>query len=285
MSSEAFPALVAATTDPSGLRLLPTSVVPAQGHDGTGADTEAAVAAAPQPTVGAEVAQADGTEDLVEAHEVPQVEMSEAHALHAPEIQVLGPVEVTGVDSTGHGPRMAQLAALLLFRPGRSADVLCSAMDPVNPWSVSTLNARIGGLHRCLGSDPTGDPYLPRRSSGEDPYRLSPCVRCDWIRFLQLVEHALPLGPSGLPNLEKALGLVRGRPFGGKPLPRAEPDQQEMITRIIDVAHSVAAYRADEDPMCPGQPRCLAVPRCHVPLPRLSCAPAPVSHFHVLARM
>ncbi|MFE5923619.1 hypothetical protein [Streptomyces sp. NPDC056468] len=248
VSSEAFPALVAATTDPSGLRLLPTAVVPAQGHDEPGADTEAAAAAAPQPTVGAEVAQADATQDLVEDHEVPQVDKPEAHALHAPEIRVLGPVEVTGVDSTGHGPRMAQLAALLLFRPGRSADVLCSDMDPVNPWSVSTLNARVGGLRRCLGSDPTGDPYLPRRSSGEDPYRLSPSVRCDWIRFLQLVEHALPLGPSGLPDLEKALGLVRGQPFGGKPLPWAEPYQQEMITRIIDVAHSVAAYRSPAGP-------------------------------------
>ncbi|WP_308429432.1 hypothetical protein [Streptomyces albiflavescens] len=37
----------------------------------------------------------------------------EAHDLHAPEIRVLGPVEVTGVSSTGHGPRSAQLAALL----------------------------------------------------------------------------------------------------------------------------------------------------------------------------
>ncbi|MGF0177213.1 LysM peptidoglycan-binding domain-containing protein [Streptomyces sp. Marseille-Q5077] len=246
VSSEAFPALVAATTDPSGLRLLPSAVVPAQGHDEPGLDTEAAVAAAPQSTVGAEVAEADATEDLVEDHE--GVEKSEAHALHAPEIRVLGPVEVTGVDSTGHGPRIAQLAALLLFKPGRSADVLCSDMDPVNPWSVSTLNARVGGLRRCLGSDPTGDPYVPRRSSGEDPYRLSPSVRCDWIRFLQLVEHALPLGPTGLPDLEKALGLVRGRPFGGKPLPWAEPYQQDMITRIIDVAHTVATHRTPTGP-------------------------------------
>ncbi|WP_406190979.1 LysM peptidoglycan-binding domain-containing protein [Streptomyces sp. NBC_01017] len=244
--SEAFPALVAATTDPSGLRLLPTAVVPTQGHDEPGPDTEAAVAAPPQSTGGEEVAAANDTEDLVQDHE--GVEKSEAHALQAPEIRVLGPVEVTGVDSTGHGPRMAQLAALLLFRPGRSADVLCFDMDPVNPWSVSTLNARVGGLRRCLGSDPTGNPYVPRRSSGEDPYRLSPGVRCDWIRFLQLVEHALPLGPTGLPDLEKALGLVRGRPFGGKPLPWAEPHQQEMITRIIDVAHTVAAYRTPAGP-------------------------------------
>ncbi|MGW4757540.1 bacterial transcriptional activator domain-containing protein [Streptomyces chartreusis] len=84
---------------------------------------------------------------------------------------------------------------------------------------------------------------MPRRSSGEDPYQLSPSVHCDWTRFLQLVEHALPMGPTGLPDLEKALALVRGKPFGGKPLPWAIPLQQEMITRIVDIAHTIATHR------------------------------------------
>ncbi|MFJ5535202.1 bacterial transcriptional activator domain-containing protein [Streptomyces sp. NPDC093261] len=152
------------------------------------------------------------------------------------------------MDSTGHGPRMAQLAALLYFRAGRSAHVLCADMDPVSPWSTSTLNARMQGLRSCLGSDPAGNPYVPRRKAGEDAYRLAPGVRCDWSRFLQLVESALPLGPSGLPDLEKALALVRGRPFGGRPLPWAEPHQQEMTTRIIDVAHTVATHRTPQGP-------------------------------------
>ncbi|WP_395576834.1 bacterial transcriptional activator domain-containing protein, partial [Streptomyces sp. BK79] len=72
--------------------------------------------------------------------------------------------------------------------------------------------------------------------------------RCDWTHFLHLVEHALPTGPAGLPDLEKALGLVRGRPFGGNPLPWAEPYQQEMTTRIVDVAHTVATYRTQPGP-------------------------------------
>ncbi|MGI5414211.1 LysM peptidoglycan-binding domain-containing protein [Streptomyces chartreusis] len=242
-SSEGFPALVAATTDPSGLRLLPAATVPGQGHHEPGSGIGAASSTASEPTALDDAEDADLADG-----EVPQAEGAEAHALHAPEIRVLGPVEVTGVDSTGHGPRMAQLAALLLFRPGRSADVLCCDMDPVNPWSASTLNARVGGLRRSLGSDPSGNPFVPRRSSGEDPYQLSPGVRCDWTRFLQLVERALPMGPTGLPDLEKALGLVRGKPFGGKPLPWAEPFQQEMTTRIIDVAHSVATYRTPPGP-------------------------------------
>ena len=89
---------------------------------------------------------------------------------------------------------------------------------------------------------------MPRRKTGEDPYRLAPGVRCDWTRFLQLVERSLPQGPAGLSDLEKALTLVRGRPFGGKPLPWAEPYQQEMVTRIIDVAHTVATHRTPAGP-------------------------------------
>ncbi|MGP4049379.1 LysM peptidoglycan-binding domain-containing protein [Streptomyces sp. 2A115] len=243
VSGEVFPALLAATTDPSGLRLLPTATTSTHSADEPGPDTEAAPWAPAETPAGEEAAQADAHEESAKDSKTAEAEEREAHALHAPEIRVLGPIEVTGVDSTGHGPRMAQLAALLFFRPGRSADVLCSDMDPVSPWSPSTLNARLQGLRRCLGSDPAGDPYVPRRSSGEDPYRLSPGVRCDWSRFLQLVERALPLGPAGLTDLERALTLVRGRPFAGKPLPWAEPHQQEMITRIIDVAHTVATYR------------------------------------------
>ncbi|MET7607062.1 LysM peptidoglycan-binding domain-containing protein [Streptomyces avermitilis] len=244
-SSEIFPALLAATTDPSGPRLQPTAAPTPQTEDEEPEPgTESAVAHAAKA---AETLEADD-EDPAEEGPEPQAEECKAHDLHAPEIRVLGPVGVTGVDSTGHGPRMAQLAALLYFRPGRSADVLCSDMDPVSPWSPATLNARLQGLRRSLGSDPAGSPYVPRRKSGGDPYRLSAGVRCDWDRFLQLVERALPLGPSGLPDLERALTLVRGRPFGGKPLPWAEPYQQEMITRIIDVAHTVATYRTRAGP-------------------------------------
>jgi LysM domain-containing protein len=248
VSGEVFPALLAATTDASGLRLLPTAATSTQSADGPGPGTEAVPPAPAETPAVEESAEANAHEESAEGSKAAEAEECEAYDLHAPEIRVLGPVEVTGVDSTGHGPRMAQLAALLVFRPGRSADVLCSDMDPVSPWSSSTLNARLQGLRRSLGSDPAGDPYVPRRSSGEDPYRLSPSVRCDWSRFLQIVERAVPLGPAGLTDLERALTLVRGRPFGGKPLPWAEPYQQEMITRIIDVAHTVATYRTPAGP-------------------------------------
>ncbi|MGA5121336.1 LysM peptidoglycan-binding domain-containing protein [Streptomyces pseudogriseolus] len=253
-NGEVFPALLAASTDPSGLHLLSPATSSAGLDDETGPGAQAAAPFVPAPspddgsTSTATAAESDNQETAVKELAPPETEECEAHDLHAPEIRVLGPVEVTGVDSTGHGPRMAQLAALLYFRPGRTADVLCADMDPVSPWSTSTLNARLQGLRSSLGSDSSGNLYVPRRKAGEDPYRLAPTVRCDWSRFLQLVEQALPLGPSGLTDLEKALALVRGRPFGGRPLPWAEPYAQEMITRIIDVAHTLATYRIPAGP-------------------------------------
>ncbi|MGW4561009.1 LysM peptidoglycan-binding domain-containing protein [Streptomyces sp. NPDC004561] len=236
--SEVFPALLAASADPSGLRLLPAASHP--GQEDPGED----LAADPPETEEAEVPAS-----LVPgAHGAGGTAAGDAHDLHAPEIRVLGPVEVDGVASSGHGPRIAQLAALMYFRPNRSADALCSDMDPLTPWEASTLNARLRGLRSAWGNDPAGNAYVPRRRTGDDPYRLSPAVRCDWTKFLQIAERALPQGPAGLQDLEKALGLVRGRPFGSRPLPWAEPFQQEMITRIIDVAHTVATYRIPAGP-------------------------------------
>ncbi|OQR63432.1 hypothetical protein B6E66_13910 [Streptomyces maremycinicus] len=241
-SGTVFPALLAATTDPSALPVRPA---PAPADDRS-APQAATTPSAPPPAV----QSVNGKAAPAENHTgpAPKRDPDDIPDRHAPEIKVLGPIEVSGVERTGHGPRMAQLAALLFFKPGRGADALCSDMDPVSPWSSSTLNARIQGLRRSLGNDPDGHPYVPRRSSGEDPYRLAPGVRCDWNHFLQLVEDALPLGPAGVDALEKALTLVRGRPFGGKPLPWAEPYRQEMITRIVDVAHTVAAYRTRTGP-------------------------------------
>ncbi|MFE0938355.1 hypothetical protein ACFW4O_38125, partial [Streptomyces mutabilis] len=246
-TGEVFPALLAAATDPAGLRLLPSPAATPQTQDDRSPSTDTPAAhTEPCPGSGEDTPNAEPTASA--ASTAANADEGTTDDPHAPQIRVLGPIEVTGVAGTGHGPRLAQLATLLFFRPGRSAETLCADMDPANPWSLSTLNARMQGLRRSLGNDPDGNPYVPRRKSGQDPYRLSPAVRCDWTRFLQLVERALPAGPAGLPDLEEALSLVRGRPFGGAPLPWAEPYQQEMTTRIVDVAHTVATYRTAPGP-------------------------------------
>ncbi|MDX3262913.1 LysM peptidoglycan-binding domain-containing protein [Streptomyces sp. MI02-2A] len=229
-----FPALLAASTDPAAPGLPGAVQHPAPETEKDRAGAGPAAPARAVPAAQSVTSRVDGSDNGQEPH--------------APQIRVLGPIEVDGVAFTGHGPRMAHLAALLYFRPGRTADVLCADMDPLNPWTPATLNARLQGLRRALGNDPSGAPYVPRRRLGEDPYRLSPAVRCDWSDFLHLVEHALPHGPAALHDLEQALGLVRGRPFGARPVPWAEPHQQEMATRIIDVAHTVATYRTAAGP-------------------------------------
>ncbi|MEV5776592.1 LysM peptidoglycan-binding domain-containing protein [Streptomyces antimycoticus] len=250
-SSDApFPALIGAASDPAGLRLL-SPALPSQDsqeHDGDDTpDTTAAAsgdqgyqaAAKPEESAGAGSAEDSSGDD--------EPETPAARDLHAPDIRVLGPLEVTGVGPSGHGPKLTELAVLLYFRPHRDAAGICEAMDPMHPWSPSTLNSRMYGLRNKLGTDPDGNPYLPRRTRGSDSYNLSPAVRCDWTRFQQLAERGLVAesSASAVHCLEQSLGLVRGRPFGGRDLPWAAPLQQEMISRIVDVAHTLATYRSD----------------------------------------
>ncbi|WP_438296269.1 LysM peptidoglycan-binding domain-containing protein [Streptomyces sp. HUAS TT7] len=246
----AFPALVTASTDPAALHLVPAGL-PASSPQP--ADTPA--------TPGTEAEASDPAPSTVSATPATKDEggkgdTAETHDLHAPEISVLGPVHAPGLSSSGHGPRAAQLAALLFFKPGRRADTLCVDMDPLTPWSKKTLDSRLGDLRRGFGDDPHGNPYVPRRTARDDTYNLSPQVRCDWTKFEQLAEWALAGGPACVGDLERALGLVRGKPFGANALPWALPHQQEMITRIVDVAHTVATWR-----MAPGPHHDLAAAR------------------------
>ncbi|MGW6216464.1 LysM peptidoglycan-binding domain-containing protein [Streptomyces sp. NPDC055109] len=236
---DAFPALLAATTRPSASPLQTR-----QARASADADRPPSVTAPAEDSDGQARHGSTGRDEGTDSDPSPR----DAQISQPPEIRVLGPVTVTGVDSNGHGPRIAQLATLLYFRPGRSAHIVCSDMDPISPWTLSTLHARLGGLRRALGNNADGIPYVPRRKATDAPYHLSPGVRCDWTRFEDLAERALPRGQAGLHDLEEALALVQGPPFAGKPLPWAEPYQQEMITRIIDVAHTVATYRTATGP-------------------------------------
>ncbi|MFC9595854.1 LysM peptidoglycan-binding domain-containing protein [Streptomyces sp. NPDC056944] len=167
-------------------------------------------------------------------------EPADAVDLHAPEVQVLGPVAVTGIQASGHGPKLAQLAAYLYFKPG-PPDTVREAMDPRSPWGTATLQTRISQLRNGLGTDPDGNLYLPRDRTGI--YKLSPKVRSDWDRFTRLAERGLTKGPStGIPDLEAALALVRGIPFGGRPQAWAAARYQEMLVRITDTVHTLAAW-------------------------------------------
>ncbi|MEU4095898.1 LysM peptidoglycan-binding domain-containing protein [Streptomyces sp. NPDC026673] len=158
----------------------------------------------------------------------------------APEIKVLGSLQVSGITGSGHGPRLEALAALIYLKPGRNADALCRAMDPASPWTTHTLQSRLSEIRARLGSTPQGEPYLPRPKGG---YSFHPSVRSDWATFQDLATQGLVAGPqAGMANLEAALALVRGRPFDGQEYPWAVSVQQEMLSRIVDVAHTLTAW-------------------------------------------
>lgn len=163
----------------------------------------------------------------------------------APEIRVLGPLQVTGISHSGHGPKVAALAALIYLRPGRSADTLCTAMDPVSPWSTRTLQSRLSEIRSRFGNTAAGQPYLPCPKNG---YEFRSGIRSDWDRFQHLATRALAAGPTtGIPDLENALGLVRGKPFEGQDYPWADSIQQEILSRVVDIAHTLASWLTDGD--------------------------------------
>ncbi len=161
-----------------------------------------------------------------------------------PEIAVLGPLAVSGVTTSGHGPKVAALAALIHLRPGRSAEYLCTAMDPVNPWSTRTLQSRLSELRSRLGTAPDGRPYLPRPTHG---YRFHPDVTSDWQRFQHLATRGLADPDAGTADLESALYLLRGKPFEGRDFAWADAVQQEMISRVVDTAHTLAVRHTEGD--------------------------------------
>ncbi|MFF4248913.1 hypothetical protein ACFYY2_31230 [Streptomyces sp. NPDC001822] len=162
-----------------------------------------------------------------------------------PENCLLGPLQVSGISNSGHGPKVGALAALIYLRPGRSADTLCTAMDPVNPWSTRTLQSRLSEIRSRFGTDADGQPYLPRPKTG---YAFRTGIRSDWDHFQKLATRGLAAGPeTGIPDLEKALGLVRGKPFEGQDYPWADSIQQEVISRVTDIAHTLAAWLSEGD--------------------------------------
>ncbi|MFH9698585.1 LysM peptidoglycan-binding domain-containing protein [Streptomyces globisporus] len=162
----------------------------------------------------------------------------------APVISVLGPLTVSGITHSGHGPKVAALAALIHLRPGRSAEFLCSAMDPVNPWSTRTLQTRLSEIRSRLGAAPDGQPYLPRPKHG---YSFHADVTSDWRRFQDLATQGLADPQGGTEDLEDALALLRGKPFEGRDFSWADAVQQEMISRIVDTAHTLAVRHTEGD--------------------------------------
>lgn len=205
-------------------------------------DEEPETAATPVPATGKDDQRAERAHSSATEMVTPDdADGSEASVLHVPQVLVLGPLDITGLGASGRGRRLAELAAYLYLRPGRTASAIAEAMGSLDPWGETTLRSRMSQLRKLLGRDPDGTPYVPYLAGNSTYPQLA--VRCDWTRFLKLSERGLTAGRNETTDLEAALALVRGRPFQGSSASWAAAEQQEMLSRIVDVAHTTATRR------------------------------------------
>ncbi|MGW4393822.1 BTAD domain-containing putative transcriptional regulator [Amycolatopsis nivea] len=167
-----------------------------------------------------------------------------------PELRLLGPVSLRGVDySRVEGKkvnRLTELAAFLALNPGVHADEISQQLGTATqPWSAATRQGYISRLRTWLGHDRDGDLYLPDVDAKNGGYRLADTLFCDWFRFQHLVRTAD--GADRVDQLQQALDLVEGMPLSDVPKGRYEWSswhQRDMIDKIVEVAHTlVSAYR------------------------------------------
>lgn len=169
-----------------------------------------------------------------------------------PEILVLGPVEIVGVDpdavASRNRARLVELAAWLALHPGGTGEQVSRAMAGLGkPWGASTRQSATSRLRTWLGRSSVGELHVPLVDSGG--YRLAQSVRTDWQRFSDLKHRGLSKGDrGGAADLHRALEMVRGQPFESILHGRylwADVIRAEMIGAVVDVAHTLAVWHTE----------------------------------------
>ncbi|MEE1782706.1 LysM peptidoglycan-binding domain-containing protein [Streptomyces sp. SP17BM10] len=157
-----------------------------------------------------------------------------------PVVNVLGPVHLTGVDTSSIQPaasmRLTEVAAWIALHPGQAMQQLTVDLNPSDPNSVSSAGL-VSALRRWLGSADDDTPHLPQDTGAG--LRFGPHVASDWDRFLQLTSQGTHRAR------QQALALVAGRPFADVPLRRyiwAEGYRQQIIAAVVDTAAQVAEH-------------------------------------------
>lgn len=177
----------------------------------------------------------------------------EAAADAGPAVLLLGPVAIKGASGRIDSSRRnagTELVAFLALNPGVDHHAVDDALWPGRLVGKEMRNAVISRTRSWLGKDPNGKSYLPRvQDTGDSRYRLGESVTCDWTRFQRLARTGLTRhGEDGDLALRRALALVRGRPFTGIDPQRyawAEPDIQEMVSAIVDVAYELSSRQRE----------------------------------------
>ncbi|HEY3509812.1 MAG TPA: LysM peptidoglycan-binding domain-containing protein [Kribbella sp.] len=165
-----------------------------------------------------------------------------------PSLQVLGPVRLNGVDPSRVEARklnrLVELAAFLALHPGATADEISMRLgSEAQPWSAATRQGYISRLRTWLGRDADGGLYVPNVDARYGGYRMSESFGCDWHVFRDVALRGLAEPEASIVDLQQALDLVQGTPFGNVPAGRYAWSswlQREMIDSIVDVAHTLA---------------------------------------------
>ncbi|MDQ7805595.1 LysM peptidoglycan-binding domain-containing protein [Amycolatopsis sp. A133] len=198
----------------------------------------------------------EGAPEPRQAREPPALVAPHPTVAASPSLQLLGPVRLSGADPRAvEGKklnRLTELAAFLALHPGVTADEISHQLGmDTQPWSAATRQGYISRLRTWLGRDEKGEPYVPNVDARHGGYRMSDSFTSDWRIFRDLARCGLADRDSGVSDLQQALDLVRGTPFGNVPAGRyawSSWHQREMIDAIVDVAHTLAdAYQKAGD--------------------------------------
>ena len=151
------------------------------------------------------------------------------------EIRVLGPVDVVGASRPFTRAWAKELVVYLAMHPhGASNDAWAAALWPDRLMAASSLHSTASVARRSLGHGADGRDHLPR---AHGRLALAETVGTDWQRFVSVS------GSGELPDLRRALELVRGRPFDGlraSDWPILEGIAPAMEAAIVDVAGRLA---------------------------------------------
>lgn len=166
-------------------------------------------------------------------------------AVTAPRILLLGEVMVrnpAGKVDPSRSSRLSEVAAFILLHPDARVSELQTALWPGQRSNANTCRQLVSRTRSFLGKTPDGSPYLLHMQDTNGRLRMREDVTSDWAEFQSLV-----CDDSDANSLRKALGMVRGRPFGttsGRELPWADLAINEMIEEIADTAHRLYELEA-----------------------------------------
>ncbi len=148
------------------------------------------------------------------------------------EVAILGPLLITGPDTTNPRPQLNQLLVYLaLHRRPVASERLWEAVWPDRTYNGHTLRNRMSDLRAYIGQ---------HVSYQAKAWQLTDGVGCDWARF-----QALAVG--GPDHQLAALALVRGRPFQDTPNDwiHLEGQHAEIEAAVVDLALLVGQRALD----------------------------------------